>query len=132
MLGLGQGQGLGHGAQAQGKGMGKDTGQVYKITHSRRRAKRGGGYIYIYISIYIYIYIRISTEVLRGRPSAVDARRCQAADSASSAPLNHLQRSMTLPRCPQDGHKTRSRHVQDGPRCLQHDMRGLRELPRGL
>ena len=27
----------------KGKGLGKDTGQVDRMTHSRRRAKRGGG-----------------------------------------------------------------------------------------
>ena len=37
-LELGKCLGLG-----KGKGLGKDTGQVGKMTHSRRRAKRGGG-----------------------------------------------------------------------------------------
>ena len=41
-LGLGKGKGLGTGKHRH-KGKGKDTGQVGKITHSRRRAKRGGG-----------------------------------------------------------------------------------------
>ena len=42
-LGLGKGKGLGTGKHKH-KGMGKDTGQVDRMTHSRRRAKRGGGY----------------------------------------------------------------------------------------
>ena len=42
-LGLGKSKGLGTGKHRH-KGKGKDTGQVGKITHSRRRAKRGGGY----------------------------------------------------------------------------------------
>ena len=42
-LGLGKGKGLGTGKHRH-KGKGKDTGQVGKITHSRRRAKRGGGF----------------------------------------------------------------------------------------
>ena len=41
-LGLGKGKGLGTDKHRH-KGKGKDTGQVGKITHSRRRAKRGGG-----------------------------------------------------------------------------------------
>ena len=41
-LGLGKGKGLGTGKHKH-KGMGKDTGQVDRMTHSRRRAKRGGG-----------------------------------------------------------------------------------------
>ena len=42
-LGLGKGNGLGTGKHRH---MGKDkyTGQVGRMTHSRRRAKRGGGY----------------------------------------------------------------------------------------
>ena len=43
-LGLGKGKGLGTGKHRH-KGKGKDTGQVGRITHSRRRAKRGGGYL---------------------------------------------------------------------------------------
>ena len=46
--GLGKGKGLGTGKHRH-KGKGKDTGQVGRMTHSRRRAKRGGGY-------YKYIY----------------------------------------------------------------------------
>ena len=42
-MGLAKGKGLGTGKHRH-KGKGKDTGQVGKITHSRRRAKRGGGY----------------------------------------------------------------------------------------
>ena len=45
-LGLGKGKGLGTGKHRH-KGKGKDTGQVGRITHSRRRAKRGGGYTQI-------------------------------------------------------------------------------------
>ena len=41
-LGLGKGKGLGTGKHRH-KGKGKDTGQVGRMTHSRRRAKRGGG-----------------------------------------------------------------------------------------
>ena len=41
-LGVNKGKGLGTGKHRH-KGKGKDTGQVGKITHSRRRAKRGGG-----------------------------------------------------------------------------------------
>ena len=42
-LGVNKGKGLGTGKHRH-KGKGKDTGQVGKITHSRRRAKRGGGF----------------------------------------------------------------------------------------
>ena len=41
-LGKGLGKGLGTGKHRH-KGKGKDTGQVGRMTHSRRRAKRGGG-----------------------------------------------------------------------------------------
>ena len=40
---LGNGKGLGTGKHKH-MGKGKDTGQVGRMTHSRRRAKRGGGY----------------------------------------------------------------------------------------
>ena len=40
--------GTGQMGLGKGKGLGKDTGQVDRMTHSRRRAKRGGGY-YTYI-----------------------------------------------------------------------------------
>ena len=55
-LGLGNGKGLGTDIHRH-KGKGKDTGQVGRITHSRRRAKRGGGSIYLCVYIYIYIHI---------------------------------------------------------------------------
>ena len=41
-LGLSKGKGLGTGKHKH-KGKGKYTGQVGRMTHSRRRAKRGGG-----------------------------------------------------------------------------------------
>ena len=47
-LGLGKGKGLGTDKHRH-KGKGKDTGQVGRITHSRRRAKRGGVYMHTYI-----------------------------------------------------------------------------------
>ena len=40
--------GTGQMGLGKGKGLGKDTGQVDRMTHSRRRAKRGGGYFHLF------------------------------------------------------------------------------------
>ena len=56
--------GTGQMGLGKGKGLGKDTGQVDRMTHSRRRAKRGGGHPAHIRRIYKNLRQRLSWRTL--------------------------------------------------------------------